>query len=151
MIPAHDPVTHCLPLGIHLADSWNEVEKRFGYSDDRKNKLKKLANAIWILRDDFKCKRIFLDGSFIKENHPLPRDYDVVWDDTGIDLLACRKICFTFFKFENKRALQKKEFGGEFFPLSFINGDNGKTFLDTFQEDDRLEPTLKKGIVEIYL
>ncbi len=149
MIPPNDSETHYLPPGIHLADSLQEVVARFGYSPERKKMLCKLKDAISILKD-FGCKRIFLDGSFLRDDKPVPGDYDVVWDDAGLDLDECYKMCFTFFKFDNKRALQKKEFLGEFFRAGLINADNGKTFLDTFQQDDRPKSrTLSKGIVEI--
>ncbi len=149
MIPPNDPDTHYLPAGIHLADSWAEIEERFGYSPKRKIMLGKLLDAISILKD-FGCKRIFLDGSFLRDDRPEPGDYDVVWDDTGLDLNKCFHICFTFFKFENKRDLQKREFGGEFFRIGMINGDNNKSFLDTFQQDDRPESFIvSKGIIEL--
>ena len=144
MIPPNSPETHFLPVGIHKADSWQEVVDRFGYSPDRLKMLSKLRDAISILKE-FGCKRIFLDGSFLKDNKPVPGDYDVVWDDTGLDLDECYKVCFTFFKFDNDSDLQKREFKGEFFYMSLKWRP-----LIFFQQDNRLESYLEeKGIVEI--
>ena len=144
MIPPNDPQTHLLPVGIHKADSWDEVVERFGYSPVRLKMLEKLHDAITFFLKDFGCKRIFLDGSFLKDNKPVPGDYDVVWDDTGLDLDKCNIICSTFFKFGNECELQKREFKGEFFSMSMVWNP-----LDFFQQDNRRAPILKKGIVEI--
>jgi hypothetical protein len=137
MLPEFDASGN-LPPGIHQS-TWEEITERYGKTERRRDLLKGLGNAISMLRD-MGCKRIFLDGSFIS-NKVNPGDYDVVWDDTGLDLDLCFKECWTFFK---SVYTQKQEFGGEFCYMS-----HPSNVLAYFQQDNRHTPILKKGIIEL--
>jgi DNA-binding XRE family transcriptional regulator len=117
-----------LPPGVHNA-SLNEVEDRFATSEHRKHLFIGFKNGIENLKKAG-CRRVFLDGSFITEK-PVPNDFDVCWDSTGVDV---KKLDPVFLDFTDMRRKQKKRFYGEFFPASFL-ADSKHFFLDFFQVD----------------
>jgi hypothetical protein len=131
-----------LPPGIHEATLY-EVEQRYAYNvrrlglfDGFKRGLLRLAAA--------GCKLVYLDGSFVTSK-TLPGDFDAGWDPVGMDLLKLDPVLLTF---DNKRALQKATFGGEFFPSNEL-ANGVLTFLEYFQLDkDTGNP---KGIIGIRL
>jgi hypothetical protein len=77
-----------------------------------------------------RCRKIFLDGSFITDK-PIPADFDVCWDDRGVDPT---KLDPVFRDFKNSRKRQKESFHGEFFPAHSL-ADGKHRFLDYFQID----------------
>lgn len=130
-----------LPYGIHDA-TMNEVEERYAITEHRKllfDGFQKGAEYLWRAG----CRVIFLDGSFITEKEK-PNDFDVCWDPTGV---SPRQLNPVFFDFSNKRAAQKKQFKGEFFP-STAKADSTSFFIDFFQIDKYTGTA--KGIVRIH-
>lgn len=127
-----------LPLGVHDA-TLEEVESRFATSERRKRLFSGFREGVMVLRKAG-CRKIFLDGSFITEK-PIPGDFDVCWDDTGVDPAKLDPI---FCDFKDNRKKQKERFYGEFFPANLL-ADSGRTFLDYFQIDKYTGDT--KGII----
>lgn len=127
-----------LPPGVHNA-TLEEVENRFATNDQRKKLFSGLINAVKALRKAG-CRKIYLDGSFITEK-PIPGDFDVCWDDIGIDPT---KLDPVFLDFKDKRKKQRERFCGEFFPANCL-ADGRHTFLEYFQIDKDTEKA--KGII----
>jgi hypothetical protein len=117
-----------LPPGVHNA-TLKEVESRFAISDHRKRLYSGFTNGVKALRKSG-CTRIFLDGSFITEK-PIPADFDVCWDSTGVDPIRLDPVLLDF---KDRRKRQKERFHGEFFPASWI-ADGKNFFFDFFQID----------------
>jgi hypothetical protein len=134
-----------LPAGIHLA-TFSEVEAKLGFNKRRQTLLKGLKQACEILKLAG-CQRIYLNGSF-STNKPYPNDFDLCWDDQGVDLITLQKLEPIFFNFSNKRAAQKAKYGGEFFPANAQADEKGRTYLEFFQQDREGNP---KGIIAIDL
>lgn len=132
-----------LPPGIHAA-SLDEVEKVFATNPLRRRLMSGLVEALTRLRWAG-CERAYLDGSFVSSK-PRPRDFDVCWDPTGVDV---SKLDPVFLDFTNTRLAQKRAFLGECFPSSTICGDVGSSFLDFFQFERSTGE--RKGIVVIAL
>jgi hypothetical protein len=127
-----------LPPGVHDA-TLKEVETRFAISEHRKHLFSGFKEGVMALRKAG-CRKIFLDGSFITEK-PLPADYDVCWDNTGVDPA---KIDPVFLDFKDKRKKQKEHFRGEFFPTGCL-ADGKHFFFDFFQIDKYTGNT--KGVI----
>jgi len=127
-----------LPPGVHDA-TIEEIEARFATSDHRKHIFSGFRNGVTALRRAG-CRKIFLDGSFVTEK-PIPGDFDVCWDDDGVD---AAKLDPVFRDFSDARRKQKDRFEGEFFPAS-LPADGTHMFLDFFQTDRHTGKT--KGIV----
>jgi hypothetical protein len=129
-----------LPPGIHNA-SISEIEDRFAISHHRRHLFSGFKRGV-IALSTAGCKTIYLDGSFVS-GKPIPKDYDVCWDNTGVDP---NKLDPILLDFSHNRREQKKHFFGEFFPShSLANGIN--IFLDFFQIDkDTGKP---KGIINL--
>ena len=127
-----------LPPIVHEA-TLEEVETRFATSDHRKRLFSGFRDGVMALCKAG-CRKIFLDGSFITEK-PMPCDFDVCWDDRGIDDTKLDPI---FCDFKDKRKKQKSRFYGEFFPASSL-ADGVHTFLDYFQADK--DTGSAKGII----
>ena len=117
-----------LPPGIHNA-TLEEVETRFATSDYRKHLFSGFKNGVMALCKAG-CRKIYLDGSFITEKL-IPGDFDVCWDDTGVDDV---KLDPVFSDFSNGRKNQKKRFYGEFFPANLL-ADGRHFFFGYFQTD----------------
>jgi len=117
-----------LPPGVHDA-TLEEIESRFATSEHRKRLFSGFREGVIALRKAG-CRKIFLDGSFVTEK-PIPGDFDVCWDHTGIDHT---KLDPVFLDFANRRKKQKERFHGEFFPAHLL-ADGKHVFLDFFQID----------------
>ncbi len=142
MIPPFDAEGN-LPIGVHVA-TWDELVRRYGWNERRKILLDGLRRAL----DDLRaagCVRAYVDGSFIT-SHPAPNDYDGCWEPAGVDL---RRLDPTLYDFANERRAQKRKYGGELFPASFIADAAGFTFFELFQLVRGTEG--RKGIVAIDL
>lgn len=127
-----------LPPGVHIA-TLKEIEGRFATSDHRKHLFSGFRKSVIALRKAG-CRKIYLDGSFVTEK-PIPGDFDVCWDDIGID---DTKLDSVFLDFNDKRKKQKERFYGEFFPVHLL-ADGTHVFLDYFQMDKYTGN--KKGII----
>jgi hypothetical protein len=132
-----------LPPGIHPA-TLEEVEAAFASNLRRRTLYRGLVDASARLRFAG-CGTVFLDGSYVT-GKPSPNDFDAAWDPQGVDPLRLDPV---FRDFRNKRAAQKRAFGGEFFPSSMLCVDVGKSFVEFFQLDRFTGE--KKGIVSISL
>jgi len=127
-----------LPPGVHDA-TLEEVETRFAASVHRKHLFSGFKNGVIALRKAG-CRKIFLDGSFITEK-PIPADFDVCWDDRGMEPA---KLDPVFRDFKKNRKQQKDRFYGEFFPISCVA--NGKHFFSDFFQIDKYTGNTK-GII----
>ena len=132
-----------LPAGIHSA-TLIDIEQTFVFNQRRSELFEGLKSAVVDL-SEAGCQLLYLDGSFVTSK-PRPGDYDVCWDPTGVQELLLPKV---FLDFSERRARQKARYGGEFFPLSFIEKSSGFTFLEYFQQDG--QTGLRKGILSIEL
>jgi hypothetical protein len=135
-----------LPVGQHEPASWQELEEAFGFNVRRRRLLAGLKDACYRLAEAG-CTTVYLNGSFVTSKE-LPGDTDVCWDDDGVDFDALKRDSPVFLDFSHKRAAQKAQFGGEFFPSSNIADEYGRTFLEFFQQDRDGNP---KGIVKLDL
>lgn len=117
-----------LPPGVHFA-TLKEIEEQFAISDHRKYLFSGFRKGVLALRKA-ECRKIFLDGSFVTEK-PVPCDFDVCWDTTGVDI---SKLDTVFLDFSDGRKKQKERFQGEFFPANRI-ADSNCFFVDFFQID----------------
>jgi len=131
-----------LPPGIHGA-SLDEVEKTFATNPRRKEIFNGFVLGCETL-EKAGCLVVYLDGSFVT-GKDYPGDFDACWYPTGVDVKNLDPVLLDF---KNKRAQQKKKYGGEFFPTAFL-ADGIITFLDYFQIDKYTGD--KKGIIQIQL
>ncbi|MCU6603927.1 hypothetical protein OCO53_26165 [Peribacillus frigoritolerans] len=130
--------------GMHELE-WEEFVKCFGNNHRRKGMIIGLRRGLNLLKKAG-CKKVYIDGSFVTTK-PNPGDFDICWDEEGVDKKELKKIEPLFFVFVNKRKAQKSKFMGEFFPASLKEGK--KCFVDFFQTDKYTgEP---KGIVVVDL
>ena len=143
MIPDFDPASGFLPVGKHSA-TWHEFEARYGYTEQRKELIKGLSNAVQDLRS-CGCRLIYVDGSFIT-NKVRPKDIDVCWDKIGVDLDVLKRLHPVFFNLSNDRKLQKAKYLCEFFPADVKEGKTDKSFVDFFQKS---KDDIPKGILII--
>jgi hypothetical protein len=134
-----------LPPGVHFC-IWDEFVDRFGTTPHRLNLITGLKQAMLHLQQ-VGCQTIYIDGSFVTKK-VVPGDFDACWDTTGVDLTQLEQIAPNLLKFEAKRAAQKAEYGGEFFPAGWPADSVGTLFLDFFQMD---RDGNAKGIVGIDL
>ncbi len=142
MIPSFDDRGN-LPPGIHLA-RWDEVVTRFGVTEHRRHLLNGLRSALLSLRAGG-CARAYLDGSFVTTKE-VPGDFDACWEVAGVDP---DKIDGELLDFSDRRAGQKRRYGGELFPADAAAVPQGTMFIDFFQVD-RLSGAAK-GILAIDL
>ena len=117
-----------LPPGIHDA-SLDEVKKQFASNTNRKGLFEGFARGHDALQKA-RSKEILLNGSFVTDK-PNPGDFDCCWNTAGIDV---SKLDPVFLEFADKRAAQKKKYGGEFFPFGLGVGATD-FFLNHFQKD----------------
>lgn len=132
-----------LPPGIHEA-SWIEIQERFGRNESRQKLLEGLWRALFVLKNAG-CQRAYLDGSFTSRKHT-PHDFDLCWDRLGVDN---ELLDLVFSDMTQKRAAQKRKYGGEIFPADAPGGIDGRTYLDFFQICKRTRRP--KGIILIDL
>jgi hypothetical protein len=145
MIPPFDGDGN-LPPGIHAA-TWDEFERRYGTTRQRRSLLQGLRTALGILRTAG-CRRAYIDGSFVTAKR-VPKDVDVAWEPAGANVEHLLRLEPVFGEFDNQRAAQNAKFSGEFFPSSALADVAGSTFLEFFQIDKTTGNP--KGIVAIGL
>lgn len=68
---------------------------------------------------------------------------------SGVDIPQLRREEAVLFDFSNRRAAQKRRFGGEFFPAQGAVDTVGTVFLEFFQYDK--DTGERKGIIAIDL
>lgn len=134
-----------LPVGVHPADSWKEIEKVFGGSVRRHALLPKLQQGLEHLRDAG-CPWVVLDGSFTTTK-PEPNDVDGCWKCTSNVNLALLDIAFVRLNAAD-RADFKNRYGMDFFIADLLEGSSGEPFSSFFQRDRAGNP---KGIVRLEL
>lgn len=134
-----------LPSGIHLA-TWQQAEELLVFNDRRQELFSGLKRACIPLYKA-RCPKIYIGGSFATKKE-FPGDFDVCWEDDGVDFVKLKDFDPVLLDFKNMRAAQKAKYGGELFPASFIASLDGKTFLEYFQQDRDGNP---KGIIAIDL
>lgn len=145
MIPDFDENNN-LPPGIYEAE-WQEFCDKYGYTKHRKQLLEGLEEAMNHLRS-VGCRCIWVDGSFITAKHR-PNDFDVCWDEEGVEIPFLEVMHPVFLDFDNKRERQKAIYGGEFFEHKGTAIRNPKrTYFDFFQLDREDNP---KGLIKIML
>lgn len=142
MIPEFD-YRGLLPPGVYWVQ-WDEMVGRFGSSRWRRQLLTGLSAALQNLKSAG-CRTAYLDGSFVTAK-AIPNDYDVCWDESGVDPEILDPVLLTF---DAGRATQKAKYGGEFFPASHIANPEGFSFYDFFQTDKVTGE--RKGIIGINL
>jgi hypothetical protein len=130
-----------LPPGIHDS-TLMEVRDRFVTNEKRSKLYEGMSRGIGALFRSG-CLQVFLDGSYVTDK-PIPGDYDICWDGRFVNANMLDPV---FFDFRNGRQFQKEKYGGEYFPLTLIEGGTGKTFLDFFQTDK--QSGNPKGIIRI--
>jgi hypothetical protein len=133
-----------LPQGEHPV-TWDELERRFGFSFTRKKLLQGLLKGCRILKAAG-VKTLYVDGSFATKK-ATPSDFDSCYELGGVDF---NSLPAPFQTFDNKREAQKKEFFGEFFPASAIAslGPPPEPYRSYFQHDKAGRP---KGILVLDL
>lgn len=130
-----------LPPGIHWA-GWEEIKERFAHNPFRSTLLVGLKGALDELHYAG-CRTVYLDGSFVTTKQ-FPRDYDVCWDDHGVNPSLLDTILVLVGDVEAKRKAQKNRYFGELFPTSKDNPG----ILEFFHSDRDFNP---KGIVALDL
>ncbi len=141
MIPEFDEATGCLPVGEHTAD-WDEVEKRFGWNNGRRDILKGLRRLASALRDRG-CRLFLLDGSFITAKEH-PSDFDACCDYSEIDPFELMDLRLT-----SSGDVMKAEYRGEVYGYKqIVPCDDRYTFREFFQSD---QDDIPKGIVSLNL
>lgn len=129
-----------LPPGIHVA-TWQEFTERFGWNTYRRRLLSGMRMALNSLAHAG-CRRVYLNGSFATRKYR-PRDFDGCWDSRNVDWARLDPELRTF---QDRRAAQKRRYGGELFPADFIARPPHTTYLQFFQIDKDGNP---KGIVSV--
>lgn len=143
MIPEYDK-RGSLPRGVYPA-TWEEIEERYGYNEERRRLLAGLKAAL----DNLKmagCKRAYLNGSFITDKE-VPRDYDLCWEPKGVDGGLIDPLFILTRYVLPPRKEQKHKYLGEI--LITLPHPAVFDMLSYFQLDDRTGDT--KGIISIDL
>ena len=129
-----------LPPGYRKA-GWGEFVQRFGHARHRLKLIAGMTGAINSLRQAG-CPAAYIDGSFVTVKlHP--RDYDVRWDEAGVDVDLLDPVPPDF---NYERGAQKLKYVGEFFPAHYPARPDGMPYRDFFQVDRTGVP---KGTAEI--
>lgn len=141
-----------LAPGIYSLD-WKEVCDDLGWNDYRRNLLDGLKRGLEALKD-CGCKKAYLDGSFVSQKDR-PGDFDVCYEEAGMDFAKLKRDYTVLTIFSNKRDLQKRTYRGEFF-MANDEADTGIKYFDFFQLiKDPTDPLTslkeRKGIIEINL
>ena len=132
MIPAIDPATGNLPPGVHDA-TLDEVIERYGATERRRALLVELRDAVNALQAAG-CRCLYLNGSFVGGKAE-PGDYDVCWDNEGVDLFELMRAAEELLEYrpERRGPRQKARYGGDFFALP-PEGRPGREMLAVFQQ-----------------
>ena len=117
---------------------------RYGLSSHRLILLAGLKAALDGLRAAG-CRRVYVDGSFVTAKEQ-PGDFDGSQEVDGVDLASLDSVLLTF---ANRRAAQKRKYGGELFPADSAADAAGTSFLGFFQRDKGTGQP--KGIIAIDL
>ena len=133
-----------LPAGIHQA-ALIEFEKRFANNIWRKELFGYLVKLIEDLRN-IGCKALYINGSYTT-NKRLPKDFDVCWEDLGLDYDEVRRKLPILFDLDPPRAKQQLIYKADIFPAHFVEFGSKMYFIDFFQEDKYTR--LPKGIIKI--
>ena len=92
------------------------------------------------------CTKVYINGSFVTRKKR-PVDYDLCWDEDGVDLNRLDPLLRGIFYKKDKR---KRIFMGDIFPSNAIANPNpSRTFLEFFQIDKHTGR--RKGIICINL
>ncbi len=134
-----------LPVGVHVANDWDEIKNRFGGTPKRRVLIQKLRLGLENLRDAG-CPFVLLDGSFISTK-PIPNDVDGCWEYSPQMDLAVIDQAFIRLTATDRAAL-KARYGMDFFIADMIEGGSGQPFSAFFQRDRAGNP---KGIVRLDL
>ncbi|MBY0479039.1 MAG: hypothetical protein K2Q24_15430 [Chitinophagaceae bacterium] len=133
-----------LPPGIHQA-TLLEFEKRFVNNVWRKDLFGYLMKLIADLRS-IGCKALYIDGSFTT-NKRLPKDFDVCWEDLGLDYNEVQRRMPILFDLAPPRTKQQLLYRSDIFPAHYMEHGSKKYFIDFFQEDKYTR--LPKGIIKL--
>ena len=123
---------------------WEELFQRFGHNPWRLRLLLGLRAALENLKNAG-CRTAYIDGSFVTDKE-FPNDYDVCWEEDGVDPLKLDPVLLTF---DPGRITQKDKYLGELFPASVVADADGLSFLEFFQIDR--DTGERKGIVAMDL
>ncbi len=134
-----------LPPGIHRC-TWEEFVARFGSTAHRLSLIAGLKAAMEQL-ELAGCRAVYVDGSFVTSKL-VPGDFDACWEVDGVDMAQLETLAPALLDFAEKRAAQKSEYGGEFFPAGWPADGVGTLFLEFFQKDRNGK---QKGIIQIDL
>ena len=133
-----------LEPGIYEMD-WDEFKDEFGFNEHRRWLLEGAEIAIEDLRT-VGCEAIYMDGSFITKKIE-PKDYDLCWEDEGINLVDVAKMCRPLIDLGWKKSKMLERYRGDVGPANNIaDMDKGITFLGYFTEDKQGRD---KGIIRI--
>jgi hypothetical protein len=143
VIPPLQSTTGNLPTGVHEA-TWSELVARYGSTSHRLALLSGLKAALDALRAAG-CRRAYIDGSFVSAK-ARRADFDACWEVDGVDLARLDPVLMTF---AQRRAAQKRKYGGELFPADWPADAHGTSFLRFFQRDRA--NARPKGIIAIDL
>lgn len=132
-----------LPIGIHEA-SMEEIKDSFAFNSRRRALFDGLLHASEELAVAG-CPRIYVDGSYVTSK-PIPQDFDVCYELGEINRVVLNPV---FFEFQEGCAAQKREYGGEFFPISTHTDGTRCYLLDFFQGIRGTDS--KKGLVAVAL
>jgi len=129
---------------IHPID-WGEFKELFGYNDHRRWLLEGMEIAICDLKT-IGCQVFYADGSFITPEE-LPGDFDICWEDDGIDIRKAHAKCPALFDVGRKFERMKARYRGDVVPANHIaDWDRGINYLGFFMEDRQGR---EKGIIRI--
>ena len=125
--------------------SWEEFKELFGYNEKRRWLLEGMELAI----SDFKkigCKAFYADGSLVTSKEE-PGDYDICWDDTGMELLKAWQKCPELFDIGRNGQKIKDRYRGDVVPANNCpDPDSGINFVAYFMKD---QEDRKKGIIRV--
>ncbi len=125
----------------------NYVEREFCYNEHRKWLFEGIKLAIADLQK-IGCIYIYLDGSYVTKKI-LPKDFDLCWDESNIDLVASSRVCPELFDPGWKFEKFKSRYRGDVAPANSIaDQDRGINYLGYFMEDRQGRD---KGIVKIFI
>jgi hypothetical protein len=128
-----------LPLGEHET-TMEEIESRFGFTEDRKRQMIGLKEAMKNL-EGAGVRQVWIDGSFVTKK-PNPGDVDGCWDPVGVDPDLLDPV---FLDFTDFGKAMKDKYGVDFYP-NVVEAGSGQVFSRFFQSDRNQNP---RGILTI--
>ncbi|MFN8555826.1 MAG: hypothetical protein U0531_00215 [Dehalococcoidia bacterium] len=121
--------------------------ERYGWNQRRRTLINGLDRALRELRS-FGCRTFYLDGSFVTAKDE-PGDWDGCWEADGVDrhrLAAERPLLWDDHR---GRRDQKRQYGGDIFPVKAMADPSERIILDQFQRDRHTRQP--KGLLAIDL